>query len=90
MLLVDISVPAVDKTYNFKLNEEVEISSIIGEIVDMIARKEQTSLRGEEGKSEQELAGELSLYYVSRQQVLPRNSTLAECGIPVGSLLMLV
>ena len=33
MLLVDIFVPSVDMTYNFSLNETVEIEVLIQEIV---------------------------------------------------------
>ena len=48
MILVDVYVRSVDKEYNFSLNEGVPVSTIIAELTEMIAPKEQTQLRGEQ------------------------------------------
>ena len=42
MVLVDVFVPSVDKTYNFSLNENVTIDAVILEITEMIEQKERT------------------------------------------------
>lgn len=82
MVLVDIFVPSVAQTYNFSLNEAVEISAIINEITGMIAQKEQTGLAGRQE--------DLNLYNVKEQRILPRGNTLSDCNVIPGSYLMLV
>lgn len=82
MVLVDVYVPAVDQNYNFSLNEDVRISAIIKEIVEMIVQKEQTRLQGEQEG--------LNLYSLKEKRILPRENTLSDCYITGGSLLMLV
>lgn len=82
MILVDIYVPAVDQSYNFSLNEDIEVSVIIKEIVDMIAQKEQTHLQGDWRK--------LNLYSMRDKRILPYGNTLSDCYITSGSLLMMV
>lgn len=82
MVLVDIYVPSVDKTYNFSLNETVEISSVISEITEMVEQKERVSLIGERSGTR--------LYSVYSSSVLPECNSLAECGIKNGTGLILV
>lgn len=82
MVLVDVYIPAVDQNYNFSLNEDVKISAIIKEIVEMIAQKEQTCLKGEQEK--------LNLYSLHDKRILPKENTLLDCYIMTGSPLMLV
>ena len=82
MVLVDIYVPSVDKTYNFSLNENVGITSIISEITEMVEQKEQVSLVGDRSG--------LHLYDGARRSALPGENTLSECAIRSGSMLFLV
>lgn len=82
MVLVDVFVPSVDKTYNFSLNESVRIESVILEIAEMIEQKERTSLLGEET--------ELNLYKAEAASVLPKKNSLAECYVTSGTRLILV
>lgn len=82
MILVDIYVPSIDKTYNFSLNENVEIDLIIAEIVEMIGQKEQTHLFGEQEQME--------LLSPNGCRVLPKKNTLADCYITPGMSLMLI
>ncbi len=82
MVLVDIYVPSVDKTYNFSLNESVGIRSIISEITEMVEQKEQVSLVGERSA--------LQLYDSTGCTSLPAGNTLSECAIRSGSRLILV
>ncbi len=40
MINVDIYVPAVDKTYNFNLDEEAEVAALMEELAELICKKE--------------------------------------------------
>ena len=82
MILVDIFVPSVDRKYNFSLNEGIDVSSIIKEVVEMIAQKEQTRLSGDLDK--------MLLYNMGDETPLNSHATLVDCGITTGNTLMLV
>jgi uncharacterized ubiquitin-like protein YukD len=82
MIIVDIFVPSVDKTYNFSLNESVKIASIIDEVVEMIEQKEKVSIKGDKK--------ELNVFEKIRGVVLPADNTLFECSIKNGDFLILV
>lgn len=82
MILVDIYVPSVDQIYNFNLSEDIGISAIINEIVDMISQKEQTKLYGRQEK--------LNLYSIKDKRILPKVNTLSDCNIMTGGSLMLI
>lgn len=47
MISVDIFVPAMDRTYQFNLDEEARISFLVDEISELICRKEHSGLSGE-------------------------------------------
>ena len=46
MIIVDVVVPALNRTYNFNLDEEVPISVLIEEISELICKKERSELEG--------------------------------------------
>ena len=82
MLMVDIYVPAVDKEYDFTLNADIKIRTIIEEIAEMIAQKEQAAI-----------VGDVECFMLcdgDRNRVLPTNMTLGEFGIKTGSRMILV
>ena len=82
MILVDIFVPGIDKNYDFQLNETIVISAVIEEIGEMISQKEQLDIMGD--------IDDLQLCDRRKQVLLPKNKTLAECGIMTGESLILV
>ncbi len=82
MILVDIYVPAFDKNYNFSLNEDIDIDTIIAEVTGMIAQKEQTYLKGD--------IKDLNLFLIDSGRVLPKRNTLLDLKVIQGSSLMLV
>lgn len=82
MILVDIYVPSIGQTYDFNLDENVQIQVIIEEIAEMVVRKERTNLVGESGK--------LILCDRLNKSTLPKNKSLRECGIGSGSSMLLV
>ena len=82
MVVVDIFVPAIDKVYNFSLNENVRIDAVITEITDMIEQKEKMSYTGDQKQ--------LRLFDKKTGQALPVGNTLSECYITSGKYLILV
>lgn len=47
MIIVDVYVPALDRVYNFNLDEDSRISVLVEEISELICRKERSELDGE-------------------------------------------
>lgn len=82
MIMVDVYVPVLDKEYDFCLNPDVKISTVIEEISEMIARKEHSQIVGN--------AGELILCDREEGRILDSVKTLGGCRIQTGSRLMLV
>ena len=82
MIYVDVFVPSVDKTYNFALNERVEIKSIISEITEMIEQKERITLVGD--------INDIFIYNRYDGTILPKENTLSECSVKNGFKLILV
>ncbi len=80
MILVDIYVPSLDKTFDFRLDERASVESLTAEITEMIG-----SETGSPGKE-----GGFYLCSMDQERILPGNSTPAQCGIRNGSRLMLV
>lgn len=82
MVLVDVFVPSVDRTYDFRLNESIPVSAVIDEIAEMVGQKEQTKVVGK--------TNELQLYEKQTKRLLAKNKTLDECGVIQGNTLILV
>ncbi len=82
MILVDIYVPAVDKTYDFQLNENTQISAVIDEIIEMVGQKERSVLWGD--------SGEVLLCEKGSERILNREDTLYNAGVVTGKTLILV
>lgn len=82
MILVDVFVPSIDRTYNFSLDENVALSVLVEELIELVERKEQTSFAGNRTT--------VSLISGTTRRVLPPHNTLKECGVPTGSTLLLV
>ncbi|MFR5633998.1 MAG: EsaB/YukD family protein [Monoglobales bacterium] len=82
MILVDIYTPAMNRTYDFNLDEHVTISNLLEEISGMICQKEQCTLKGSQK--------ELFLVSRNRNRILNSDLTLADYQISPGDQLMLV
>ncbi len=82
MILVDIYVPAVDKTYDFELNENVRIDTVIEELSEMVGQKERSALKGR--------VDELVLCDKNSERILNRDDSLSSAGITNGGSLILV
>ena len=82
MILTDIYVSALDKTYDFRVDETVPIYIVIAELVEIINRE----IRNEE-KIDSE---SFDLCSYEFQGILPRDKTLGECHIRNGSKLFMI
>ena len=82
MILVDIYVPAIGNTYDFQLDEEERIGTIIEEVAELVGQKEHCRVAGD--------IGGLMLCSREKQEILPRHFTLAEAGVRNGNSLLLL
>ena len=82
MILIDVYVTALSKAYDFGLDDEVQISMVIDEMIEMICQSEQFSI--EEGNRQFVLCDR------KNKKILPFQSTLRACGIQTGQQLILV
>lgn len=82
MILVDIYIPSLDKTFDFQVDENAPVGNLIMEIAEMI---------GNETKSGKSLSYEkLILCSGEQEKIFQRTSTLLTYKIKNGSKLMLV
>ena len=82
MILVDIYVPVMDETYDFYLDENIEIGFLIQQAADMVCQKEQCPVKGD--------IWNLTLWNPDTRSRLARGRTLKEAGVAAGDRLMLV
>lgn len=82
MILVDIYVPSVDRTYDFMLDENADLSSVIIEVSEMLARKTGSGKSGD--------ANDFVLYHSDREVPLSVNKSLYESGVGDGDRLIMV
>jgi hypothetical protein len=82
MILVDIYVPSVDQAFDFLLDENAEVSSIMADVTEMIAKK--TGSKSADG------ASQFVLYKSDSEQPLNAALSLFENGIGDGDRLILV
>lgn len=82
MILVDINVPSVDKTWDFMIDEDVAVSSLIPELVRMAAKK-----TGSDSDTDPQGFG---LYSATDERELEGDHTLAENGVRDGHRLILI
>ena len=81
MIIAEIFVPALDKVYDFKLNEDVIVSVLIDEISSVICQKEQCEITGDKNN--------LMLFKVDDNQILSMGLSLYQNGIKTGDRMML-
>ena len=82
MIIVEVYAVSLEKTYEFKLNEDIAVHVVTDEISSLICQKEQCMVRGERGR--------WLLVLRDRQQILSANLSLYENGVQSGDKLMLV
>lgn len=82
MIIVDVQVPALEKTYNLSLEEKARVSDLIEEIVELILQKEKLGFRGD--------VKALVLASTDLRLQMRRDKTLSDYGIESGAELILV
>ena len=82
MILVDIYAPVVDQSYDFMLDENADLSAILLEVTEIIAKKT--------GSRRPADPGDFVLYDASKGTPLSVSRTLFESGIRDGDRLILV
>lgn len=82
MIIVNIRVPALEKVYNFSLEEEAKIKDLIEEVVELIAQKERVRFGGD--------LQEMVLCSVENGEQCDKNRSLSDYGIVGGAELILV
>lgn len=82
MILVDVSIPSLDETFNFRIDESAKIINIVQEISEMMCKKYKTVLN--------EKAENFMLCSVEKGEILDGYSTLEENKIKNGSHLYMV
>jgi hypothetical protein len=82
VILVDIYVPSVGNVYDFQLDENEKISTIVEEIGELISQKEHCRLIGD--------IGNLMLCSKDNNSILYGDSSLCQSGIQTGNSLLLV
>ena len=86
MIIVNISIPALEKTYNFSVEEKAQIGDLIDEVSLLVYQKEGLAFEGDPKTVFQEML----LCSLDKGLHFDRNSSLADYGICDGSELMLV
>lgn len=82
MVMVDIIVPSVGRTYNFQLDGQVPVASLIMEIAEMVCQKEGCHLDKEHS--------DFVLCSLGGNSILKPGASLKQQSIQNGERLMLV
>lgn len=82
MIIVEVEVPSLERTYQFSLEEQVTVETLIAELAEVLCQKEQCERKGE--------LEELCLYSREQKSILDRYATLAQQGVRSADGLLLV
>ena len=82
MVMVDIIVPSIGRTYNFQLDGQVPVASLIMEITEMVCQKEGCHLEKEHS--------DFVLCSLNENRILMPGASLEQQGMLNGERLMLV
>ena len=81
MIIVKVEVPIMGQEFDFQIDENVPLQEVQAEIADMICRREQCRMDGEDYR--------LILWDKKRSVMLRREKTAFENGLETGSELLL-
>jgi len=82
MIIVNVHVPALEKVYNFSVEEKAKISDLIEEVVELIVQKESIPFGGSLDK--------MTLCSIENGKQCDKSKCLADYGVCGGSELILV
>lgn len=81
MIMVDVYVPSLDKSFDFGIEPEASVAAVIEELVEMICQSEQCPMPE---------SGEFVLCCLDSRSVLSPQSAVDANGIQTGNRLLLV
>ena len=81
MIVVDIQVPNLNRTYDLELDEEMKTGELLKKIIQTISEKENLKDCRED---------EMLLYDLNRETVLSENRSLRQQGVKSGEQLYLI
>lgn len=81
MIVVDIQIPNLNRTYDFELDEEMKTGELLKKIIQIISEKESLKDCRED---------EMLLYDLNRETVLSENRSLRQQGVKSGEQLYLI
>lgn len=81
MIIIDVYVPVIGKSYDFSLDENTSVETITEDIIDLIIQSEGYSITETE---------EIRLFSSIKKEMLPPKWTFFECGIDNGDTLLLI
>lgn len=82
MIIVDIEVPSIERKYQFSVEEQVSVETLIAELAEVICQKEQCTLKGDIAK--------MCLCSGESRRILDRKRTLSQQKITNADQLLLV
>lgn len=82
MIIVEIEVPSIEKSYDFKLNDDVSVSVIIEELCAIVCQKEQCRFLNNDGQ--------LMLFKIDNKRLLSMSLSLYENDVKTGDKLLLI
>lgn len=81
MMIVNVRVPAIEKVYNFSLEERAKVRELIEEITELISQKENVPFQGN--------LDEMILCSVENGELCGKDRSLSDYGIVDGAELIL-
>ena len=82
MILVDVTVPSLEKIFEFKLNEDVPVSIVTDEIISVVCQKEKCGLQGDKNN--------MMLLKLENREILDMDRSLYQNNVNTGDNLILV
>ena len=82
MITIEIYSQMLDIAYDFVLDENAEIRTVIEDVAQMMSQSDRGEFRGD--------ASELYLYSMTNKTVLSPENTLFDCGIKTGDRLCIM
>lgn len=82
MVFVEVELPVFEQVYDFKVEQREKVRKVLFDMITKICQKENCNM-----EEDWEL---VLLWNVDQKRILPRDWTIAECGIENGTRLLLI
>ena len=81
MIFVDVYVPAIDEKYDFELDEEEKVDTLVREVVSLIEHKEKLNWKQKKNRF---------FYDLERECLLKQEDSVIQQGVKSGDRLILI